>query len=48
MKQYTRYVGMDTHKDSISIAVAQEGRGDTLYLGSIDNDEVAVGRWLRR
>ena len=48
MRQYSRYVGLDTHKDTIAIAVAEKGREDALYLGRIVNEEAAIGRWLGR
>lgn len=48
MSDYTRFVGLDVHKDTIAIAVAQKGRGDPEYLGRIINAEEAVNRWLNK
>ena len=39
----TAYVGLDVHKDSIKIALAQAGRdADVRHLGSIGGDLVAL------
>lgn len=48
MKEYTRFVGMDVHKDTVYIALAEGGRGDPEFLCQIANDEMAVRRWLAR
>jgi uncharacterized protein (UPF0147 family) len=40
--EHTRFVGLDIHKERISIAVAESGRsGAVEYLGEISNDPVA-------
>ena len=35
MSQNTHFVGLDIHKSSISIAVAEEGRDDRLPTNSV-------------
>lgn len=37
-----RYVGLDVHKDSIGIAVADPGRGKARYLGSIGPETTSL------
>ncbi|MBQ0819060.1 MULTISPECIES: hypothetical protein [Microvirga] len=47
--KYTRFVGMDVHKDQISVAVAESGRGGTVeYLGQIANDPAAISKLCAR
>lgn len=38
MHQPTRFVGLDVHADSITVAVAEEGREQARYLGRLPND----------
>src|SRR5450756_2039004 len=47
--EYTRFVGLDIHKERISIAVAESGcSGAVEYLGDISNDPVAIGKLCDR
>ena len=47
--EHTRFVGMDIHKEKISIAVAESGRGGALeYLGEITNDPGAIRKPCER
>src|SRR5450830_634398 len=47
--EHTRFVGLDIHKEQISIAVAESGRsGGVEYLGEISNDPVAIGKLCDR
>ena len=43
---YDKYVGMDVHKNSISIAVAAAGRGEAHFYGKIDNRPEAIRRLI--
>jgi hypothetical protein len=41
--QKTLHVGLDAHKASISVTVAEEGRDDSVtFMGAIPNTLVAV------
>jgi cell division ATPase FtsA len=42
MHQDTIYVGLDVHSTSISVAIAEPGRGEVRALGTIPNTSDAV------
>ena len=42
MTKITHFVGLDVHKDTISIAVAQEGRDPAVSRGTIPNDKAKL------
>ena len=47
--EYTRFVGLDIHKERISVTVAESGRsGAVEYLGEIANDPGAIGKLCDR
>src|SRR5665213_1674928 len=47
--EHTRFVGLDIHKERISIAVAESGRTGALeYLGEIANDAGAISKLCDR
>jgi len=47
MSKVSKYVGLDVHKDSISIAVAEEGRSEARFLKRIPNNGSRLLRVLR-
>ncbi|MGB5517715.1 MAG: IS110 family transposase, partial [Gammaproteobacteria bacterium] len=47
-RQYPAYIGLDTHKDTITVAVAQAGRGAPELRGEIANKPKAVARLVER
>lgn len=49
MKKDTRFVGLDVHVSSISVAVAEEGRsGEVRFVGHIDNRPDAVRKLVKK
>jgi hypothetical protein len=46
--EHTRFIGLDIHKERISIAVAESGRsGAVEYLGEVANDPGAISKVVR-
>ena len=49
MMNYSTFVGMDVHKNTIDIAIAQEGReGQVLHYGKIDGSLSALDKVVRK
>ena len=48
MKEYNTYIGLDVHKDKISVADAGRGMEKPTYHAAIGSDTKAVDRLLRR
>ena len=49
MKKIVKYVGLDVHKDSITIAIADEGRdGNVRLYGKIRNDLEQIDKVMRK
>ena len=42
MKEFSKYVGMDVHKMTIAVAVAEAQGGEVRYLGEIANSAAAI------
>lgn len=45
---YTTFVGLDVHKDTIAVAVAKEGNGEPMSLGNIPNRPDSLLKLLKR
>jgi hypothetical protein len=49
MKEHNAFVGLDVHKESIAIAIAEAGRRDEVrFLGEIRNETGGVARLVRK
>ena len=48
MKEYSAYVGLDVHKETIAVAVALPGRGDPVYRGEIAHRRGSLRRLMGR
>lgn len=48
MDYTTTYVGMDVHKDSIAVAIAEEGHSEPVSLGLIPNNHDSLLKLLKK
>ena len=48
MLNYSKYIGMDVHKDTISVAIAQEGQEEPRFYGRIPNSPPAIGKLIKK
>jgi len=46
MKEFSVYVGLDVHKDTIAVAIAQVGRSEPEYRGEIVNTPQAIRKLM--
>ena len=47
MSEYSAYVGLDVHKDTIAVAVALPGRDEPVYRGEVKNQRKSLLRVMR-
>jgi flagellar basal body P-ring protein FlgI len=43
MKEFSKYVGLDVHKETIAVSVAEANGGEVRYLGEVANPDVSPG-----
>ena len=48
MKEFSKFVGMDVHKATIAVSVADAGGGELRYIGEIANTPDAVAKLVRQ
>ena len=48
MKEFSKYVGMDVHKETIAVAVAEARGGEVRYLGEIANSVAALQKLVKQ
>lgn len=48
MKEFSKYVGMDVHKATIAVSVAEAGGGEIRYLGEIGNTPKAIAKLVKQ
>ena len=47
MNQFIKYVGLDTHKDTIAVAIADTVGGKPRFYGEIANTATALSKLLK-
>ena len=48
MKEFSKYVGLDVHKETIAVSVAEANGGEVRYLGEIANTPEAVEKLVKQ
>ena len=48
MTKFSKYGGLDTHKDTIAVAIAESGQGRPRYYGEIANTPEAVVKLVKK
>jgi transposase len=48
MKEFSKYVGLDVHKETIAVSVAEAHGGEVRYLGEIGNTAEAIEKLVRQ
>jgi transposase len=48
MKEFSKYVGLDVHKETIAVSVAEANGGEVRYLGEVANTPEAVEKLVKQ
>lgn len=48
MHKFSKYVGLDTHKETIAVNIADAAGGKARYFGEVANCPVSIKKLLKR
>ncbi len=48
MKEFSKYIGLDVHKETIAVSVAEARGGEVRYVGEIANTPEAMEKLVRQ
>jgi transposase len=48
MKEFSKYVGLDVHKETIAVAVAEGRGGEVRYFGEVTNSVAALQKLVKQ
>ena len=48
MKEFNKYIGLDVHKETIAVSVAEGNGGEVRYVGEITNTPEAIEKLVRQ
>ena len=48
MEKFSKYVGLDTHKDTIAVSVVDAGGGSARFFGEVANRPAAIKKLIKR
>ncbi len=48
MKQFSKYIGLDVHKETIAVAVAEGDGGEVRFFGEIVNTSEALDKLVKQ
>jgi transposase len=48
MKEFSKYVGLDVHKETIAVSIAEANGGEVRYVGEIANTPEAIDKLVRQ
>lgn len=48
MKEFSKFIGLDVHKETIAVGVAEGNGGEIRYFGEIQNTAEAIGKLIKQ
>ncbi|MEI7740147.1 MAG: hypothetical protein WCJ99_15565 [Betaproteobacteria bacterium] len=48
MSEFNKYIGLDVHKATIAVSIADGEGGDVRFFGEIENNPTAITKLIKR